>query len=194
MLAAVAAVLLAVAPPLVTTEGVALEENGKAPFEAPFFGVHLDAGAPDGIGAGMTVTPGRFLRIQLSGLTNGVGSGVRLGAMLVAFPSFAFRPFLGVDGGYVWGGQWAWLPQLIDDPTVRSMITGVSVGFASAQVGFELGSKNFAFVLRAGLSYVDLGLPNQQLTTGSASSVSIGGLALHGFIPSARLGFLICFG
>lgn len=194
MLSAVAALAVAVSPPLVTAEGVTLDESGKAPFEAPFFGVQLDAGAPDGIGAAMVVTPGRFLRLHLAGLTNGVGSGARLGVMLLAFPSFAFRPFVGVDAGYVFGGQWAWLPQLIEDATVRSMITGVSVGFASAQVGFELGSKNVAFVVRAGLSYVDLGLPGQQVATGASSGVTVGGIAVHGFIPSARVGFLFCFG
>lgn len=194
LFAAVTAAVLASAPPLVTTEGVTLDEAGKAPFSAPFFGVQIDAGAPDGIGASLVLTPGRFLRVQLGGLTNGVGSGVRLGVMLMAFPSFVFRPFIGLDGGYVFGGLGQWLPQLIQDTSLRSAVTGVSVGFGNAQVGFELGSKNFALTLRAGMSYVDVGLANQSISTGGTSSVSVSGLALRGFIPSARLGFIFCFG
>lgn len=185
---------LAATPPLVTSEGVTLDDKGKAPFEAPFFGVQIDAGAPDGIGASLVVTPGRFFRLHAGGLTNGVGSGVRFGAMLMAFPSFAFRPFIGIDGGYVFGGELAWLPQLLKDESLRNAVTGVSVGFANAQVGFEVGSKNVAFTLRAGLSYVDIGMANQSISTGGTSMVTVSGIALRGFIPSARLGFIFCFG
>lgn len=194
LFAAVTAVALASSPPLVTTEGVTLDETGKAPFEAPFFGVQIDAGAPDGIGASLVITPGRFLRLHVGGLTNGVGSGARVGVMLLAFPTFAFRPFLGVDGGYVAGGVGAWLPQMLTDASLRNAITGVSVAFANAQVGFELGSKNVALTLRAGLSYVDLGANNQSITTGVNSSVTVSGIAVHGFIPSARFGFIFNFG
>jgi hypothetical protein len=190
LFAAVTAVALATSPPLVTTEGVTLDESGKAPF----FGVQLDVGAPDGIGASLVITPGRFLRIHAGGLTNGVGSGVRAGAMLMAFPTFAFRPFIGVDGGYVAGGVGAWLPQLLTDSSLRNAITGVNVAFANAQVGFELGSKNVAITLRAGLSYIDLGANNQSITTGANSSVTVSGIAVRGFIPSARFGFIFNFG
>lgn len=194
MLSVVAALALSATPPLVTSEGVTLDESGKLPFDAPFIGVQLDAGAPDGLGASLVVTPGRFFRVHVAGLTNGVGSGVRFGVQLMAFPSFAFRPFIAADAGYVFGGQWAWLPELIDDAQLRAMVSGVSVGFANAHVGFEVGSKNVAFVVRAGLSYVDIGLAGQALTTGSNSQVTVGSLSLHGFIPSARVGFLFCFG
>jgi hypothetical protein len=173
---------------------VTLEEDGRAPWSSPFIGVQLDVGVPDGIGASLVVTPGRFLRVSLGGLSNGVGAGVRLGVTLLAFPSSIFRPLLAVDGGYVFGGQAVWLPQLIDDATLRSAITGVNVGFATAQIGFELGSKHFAFTLRAGLSYVDVGVGSQSISTGGTSTVTANGLAVRGFIPSARLGFIFCFG
>lgn len=188
--AALAALALTAAPPLVTAEGVTLEDDGRAPWSAPFVGVQIDLGLPDGIGASLVVTPGRFLRISVGGLSNGVGAGVRLGAELVAFPSSPFRPLLGVDGGYVFGGQGAWLPQLIDDAQVRNAITGLNVGFVDAQVGFELGSKNVAFTLRGGLAYVDVGMGSQTIST----TVTARGLAVTGFIPSARLGFVFSFG
>ena len=167
-------------------------------------GVQLDVGAPDGIGASLLVTPGRFLRLP-GRAEQWVGAGVRLGATLVGFPSSAFRPILGIDGGYVFGGAAAWLPQLIGDEAIRGMVSGATVAFANAQIGFEVGSKYFAFTLRGGLSYVDVGLANQSMSTGavvptaggasggSPSSISGNGLSVYGFIP-ARLGFLICFG
>lgn len=192
--AALAALVLLAAPPLVTAEGVALEESGKAPWTAPFIGVQLDVGAPDGIGASVVVTPARYLRLIVGGLNNGVGTGARLGVMLVAFPRFAFRPTLGLDAGYVFGGQGEWLPQLLQDAQVRGALSHVNVAFANAQVGFELGSKHVAFFLRAGLSYVDLTLGAQRLDTSATSAVTVQGITLSGFLPSARLGFLFMFG
>ncbi len=192
--AAIAALVLTAAPPLVTAEGVTLEDSGRRPASSPFLGVQVDVGAPDGIGASLVVTPHRFLRLSLGGLTNGVGAGARLGATVVAFPSSVFRPILGIDGGYVFGGQAAWLPQMIEDKTIRNAISGLTVGFANAQVGFELGSKNIAFTLRAGMSYVDIGLSSQTFQMDNGATLTARGLALRGFIPSARLGFIICFG
>lgn len=192
--AALAAFILTAAPPLVTAEGVTLMDDGREPWSAPFIGVQLDVGVPDGIGASLVVTPGRYLRLSVGGLSNGVGAGVRLGVMLLAFPTSAFRPLLAIDGGYVFGGEGAWLPQLITDPQLRGAITGVNIGFADAQIGLELGSKNVAFTIRGGLSYVDVGLGSQTISTGGTSTVTAHGLAVRGFIPSARLGFLFCFG
>ncbi|HEY0881720.1 MAG TPA: hypothetical protein VGD87_09325 [Archangium sp.] len=194
LLAAVSSLFLAAAPPLVTAEGVALEESGKTPWAAPFFGVQIDAGAPDGIGASLVATPGRYLRISAGGLNNGVGSGVRLGFQLLAFPQMAFRPLLSLDAGYVFGGYGAWLPQMIEDPMIRSAVTGLNVAFGNAQIGFEIGSKHFAVTLRAGLAYVDVSVAPQSLETGANTTVSLNGISLKGFLPSARLGFLFMFG
>lgn len=199
MLCALAAFALAVAPPLVTVEGEPLEfaVNRVAPGPPPSFpviGVQVDVGAPDGIGLSLVMTPGRFVRLSIGGLSNGVGAGVRLGAMLVAFPSSVFRPLLGVDGGYVIGGQAVWLPQLIQDGAVRNAISGLNVGFVNAQAGFELGSKNVALTLRVGVSYVDVAVGNQTFATGNGSTLTAQHIALKGFLPSARLGFLFSFG
>lgn len=182
----VAVALMLAAPQLATSEG--------AQPSAPFIGVQVDVGVPDGAGASLVITTGRFVRLSVGGLSNGVGAGVRFGVTLMAFPSSLFRPLLGIDGGYVFAGQAAWLPQLIDDTRVRALISGLNVGFANAQVGFELGSKNVAFTLRAGLSYVAVGLGPQTFATGGGGTVTSSGLAIKGFIPSARLGFIFCFG
>lgn len=191
---ALAVALASSPPPLVTAEGVTLDEDGRIPWSAPPVGVQLDVGVPDGIGVSLVITPGRYLRLAVGGLSNGVGTGGRAGLQLIAFPTSLFRPLLGIDGGYVFGGQLAWLPQLITDKSVRAMVTGLTVGFASAQAGFELGSKHLAFTLRAGFSYVEAGAPSQTYATGNATTVTARGLVITGVIPSARLGFLFSFG
>lgn len=193
MLHAALTVVLAVAPPLLTAEGVELDAFGKKPWEAPFIGVQVDVGVPDGIGASLMVMPGRFLRIHAGGLNNGVGSGVRFGATLVAFPSFGFRPLLGVDAGHTFGGAGEWLPNVLGNTQLANALSGASISFASAQIGLELGSPTFALTLRAGASWVDVSVNPVNVETSANTSVSASGIVLRGFMPSARLGFLFCF-
>jgi hypothetical protein len=118
---------------------------------------------------------------------------VRIGATLIAFPSFGFRPLLGFDAGHAFGGAGEWLPQVMPDVRIAKLISGASVSFANLQVGFELGTPTFAFTLRAGMSWVDIGVASQRLDTSATSSVSASGLVVSGFIPSARLGLLFFF-
>lgn len=193
MLPVVLALTLSSAPPLVTAEGVTLEPDGREPFRAPLIGLQLDAGFPDGLGASLVVTPIRFLRVHAGGLNNGAGSGVRFGAMLLAFPSWAFRPFLGADGGYVFAGVGAWLVPMLSDPTLKTALQTMNVGFVNAHVGFELGSKDVALTLRGGFSYVALDTGSQAIATGASSTVTISGAAVTGVVPSARIGFIFHF-
>jgi hypothetical protein len=192
--ALLAIVLAAVLTDASSGEGVAIAGPDRVASTVPSFGVHFDAGAPDGVGASLVATPWRYFRIEGGGVTNGVGSGFRLGVTLVAFPTSAFRPVMGVDGGYLFGGLGEWIPRLIEDAQLRAAMTGATVGFVNWQLGFDVGSKNVAFTLRAGVSYVDVGLEPQTLPMGDTGSVSARGIALRGFIPSARLGILFCFG
>ena len=181
------------APPLVTAEGVTLEPDGRTPFQAPFVGVQLDVGLPDGLGASLVITPHRFVRVHAGGLNNGAGSGVRFGAMLLAFPAWVFRPYLAADAGYVFAGVGAWLTPMLSDPTLKSALEKMSVGFVNAHVGFELGSKDVAITLRGGFSYVAMDTGSQAIATGASSTVTTSGIALHGIVPSARIGFLFNF-
>lgn len=185
----VAAALLAVA---LASSPSGVSTSGEGP--TPRLGVQVDAGLPDGVGASAAFMPGPGLRLQLGGVNNGVGSGVRLGAVLLAFPTWAFRPLLGVEGGYVFGGPGAWALDLVPDEVVRGVLRGANVGFVNAQVGFELGSRHVALVVRAGLSWVQVTPRDQELGLGDAGTLRLGGLSLSGFIPSARVGLLVCFG
>lgn len=181
-------------PPVLTAEGTHWGDEVRPRASHPFFGVVLDAGFPDGAAAGVLVMPLSFLRLQLSGLTNGLGSGVRVGAALVAFPTWVVRPTLGVDGGYTFGGVGAWLLGSIGDETLKTALSKVSVGFVTARAGLELGSKHFALTLQAGVSWVDVNLGAQAVDLGGGTSMKATGSSLRGFVPSARVGLIFCFG
>ena len=119
---------------------------------------------------------------------------MRLGATLLAFPNFPIRPTLGVDGGYTYGGVGAWLLGYISDETLKAALSKVTVGFVTARAGLELGSKNVAFTLQAGVSWIDVSVGTQTVDLGNGVSLKATGSALRGFVPSARLGLLFCFG
>ncbi len=179
-------------PPLPAEEAV----PAPPPAQPPRFGLHLEAGVPDGIGASIVVSPLGFLRLEAGWLNNGVGNGGRAGVTLVAFATAFVRPLFGVDAGAVLGGLGEWLPDLIPDQTVRNVVRGATVKFVNAQVGFELGSRNVALTVHLGGAYVDVALSQQALVLnpGAASSSSVSGVMLKAFLPSARLGLLVAFG
>ncbi len=180
--------------PLVNAEGVPLDDTGLALETAPTLGVQLEAGFPDGAGASLNASPTRWLRVHVAGLTNGAGAGVRLGVTVSPLGAVLryVRPILGVDAGWFFNGDATWLPGLPDNAMLKSVLRDVSYGFANAQVGFELGNATFCFVIRGGLSYLDLTLGNPKVDLGGAT-LSVSGLGLRGLVPSARIGFMVCF-
>lgn len=181
-------------PPVLTAEGTRWGDEVRPRASHPFFGVVLDAGFPDGAAAGILVMPLSFLRLHLAGLTNGLGTGARVGAAFVAFPTWVVRPTVGVDGGYTFGGVGAWLLGAIGDETLKTALSKVTVGFVTARAGLELGSKHFALTLQAGVSWVDVSLGAQTVDLGSGNSMKATGSSLRGFVPSARVGVIFCFG
>lgn len=192
MLTIVATVLLvlgaeAAPAPLVTAEG---DVNGQE--EHPWLGVQGDVGLPDGAGASALVMPVSFLRIHVGGLATFSGSGVRAGLTLVAFPSAGARPTLGVDVGYAFTGSATWLPFAGAVPGLASALEQVSYGWGSAHAGFEFGSRHAAFVIRGGLSYVDLTFAGPRLDVGGAS-LSASSMSMRGVVPSARVGLMFAF-
>jgi prepilin-type processing-associated H-X9-DG protein len=181
------------APPLLTAEGQSIGIDGRPVEDHPFLGIIVEGGIPDGLSAGVEVSPLSFMRLHLAAVSNGVGLGVRVGLALVAFPRFPIRPMIAFDAGYVFSGTGAWALQFITDPTLRSALSAVNAGFVDGHVGLEFGSKHFSVVLRGGLSYVDVDLGGHTFTTGANSTLTAGGTSLRGFIPSARLGLQVCF-
>lgn len=181
-------------PPLLTAEGTRWGSDGKPVVEHPLLGVAVDVGFPDGVAAGFLAMPVSFLRIHLVGLTNGLSSGARIGATLMAFPTWPVRPTLEVDGGYAFGGQGGWLLSYLGDETLRTALSKVTVAFASAHLGLELGSRYVALTIQGGVSWVDISLGTQAFDLGHGVTLQAVGSSLRGFVPSVRLGFIVCFG
>jgi hypothetical protein len=174
--------------PLVTAEG----DVAGAPAEHPHVGVQADVGLPDGAGASAMVMPVSWVRVHVGGLATLSGSGVRAGVTLLAFSRAPVRPTLGVEAGYSFTGSARWIPFVDAVPWLAPALDQVSYGWASAQVGFELGSPHVALVVRGGLSYVDLTFAGPRVDVGGAS-LSASSMALRGFLPSARVGLMVAF-
>lgn len=174
--------------PLVTAEG----DVAGAPAEHPFLGVQADVGLPDGAGASAMVMPVSWVRVHVGGLATLTGSGVRAGVTLLAFSRAPVRPTLGVEAGYSFTGSARWIPFVDTVPWLGSALEQVSYAWASAQAGFELGSRHVAFVLRGGLSYVDVTFAGPRADVGGAS-LTASSMSLRGIVPSARVGLMVAF-
>jgi hypothetical protein len=183
-----------VEPPMVTAEGFEIDRFGRLVEPHPVFGVALDVGLPDGVGASALLMPVSWLRIGLGGLENGAGAGLRGGLTLVPAPAFFkyVRPTLSADIGYFFNGNATWIPTLAQNDVTKSLFSQVSYSFVDGHVGFEVGSKNFSVVLKGGLSWVDAKLGNPSLEL-AGTTVSAQGVHVRGVIPSARFGFMYCF-
>lgn len=176
-----------VAPPLVTADGdVAGEPTHK------IVGAQADVGLPDGAGVSLLVMPLSWLRLHIGGLATLSGSGARAGLSLVAVPHAAVRPFVGAEVGYSFTGSARWIPFASSIAFLSSALENVSYGWASAHAGFEFGSESFAFVLRGGLSYLDVTFAGPRVDVGGAS-LSASSMSVRGVIPSARVGLLMTF-
>jgi prepilin-type processing-associated H-X9-DG protein len=185
----------AVAPPqgvsADSTEATASATPAPPAAHLPWLGLSLDAGLPDGAGLSVMVMPLSWLRLHVGGLFNGLSGGVRVGVVLTVSPNVfrAVRPLLALDAGYMFAGS---AKLFTNDTILTSLFGNISYLFADGHVGVELGSKNFAFVLRGGLSYIDVSFGSPTLSLAQAQ-LTANGLRARGFIPSLRLGFQACF-
>lgn len=175
------------APPLVTADGDIAGEPTH-----PVFGATADVGLPDGAGVSVLAMPLSWLRLHIGALATLSGTGARAGLSLVAVPSAAVRPFIGAEAGYAFTGSARWIPFVKNVAFLSSALDNVSYGWASAHVGFEFGSPSFAFVLRGGLSYVDVTFAGPRVDVGGAS-LSASSMSLRGVVPSGRVGLLMTF-
>lgn len=182
--------------PMVTADGDQYDDAGKKVKNPPNLGFRFDVGLPDGAGASVVVLPAEWLAVELGGLHNGAGAGLRLGVALIAFPSWRLlRPTLSVDVGAFADGDASFLAPMMAtsvQPQLRSTLAHVRYEFASAQAGFEFGFKSVSVVLRGGLSWVEGSAGNSSTQLG-ATTVSTSGVRLHGLVPSGRLGLMFCF-
>lgn len=164
------------------------------------FGLLLDAGIPDGAGLSAAFRPARPVRLHLGATHNGLRLGGRAGITLLPRPG-GFTPSFTFEVGHTLTVDTARLARRMADsslPPIHSMEC-VGYSYASTHVGFELGEPGgFMFFLRAGVSWVDLEVPNVE-SLGEPFIQSLGESSARGgeflyMMPSAKLGLIIYFG
>lgn len=169
------------------------QEGGEPPLR---FGLMLDVGVPDGIGAAAVMRPLEWLRLNAGVVTNTVGFGVRAGASLAPFRSLV-TPSLNVDLGHYFKADYSKLPERFGSApsTATASLRDVGYTFGSASLGLELGSqRGLSFFLRAGLSYWDFSEADAEEALRDAAddpTLTATPVSLRLSSPSVKLGFTL---
>jgi hypothetical protein len=164
------------------------------------FGLLLDAGVPDGAGLSAAFRPTKAVRLHVGATHNGLRLGGRAGITLLPKPG-GYTPSFTLEVGHALAGDVDRLARRMADtslPPVQSM-ERVGYSYASTHLGFEFGDPSgFMFFARAGVSWVELEVPNvealgEPFVGRFGESGAEGGRFLY-MMPSAKLGLILYFG
>jgi hypothetical protein len=192
----VAASPFAVSPSAPDASSPPLAKPDAPAKPAPRFGVLVDAGVPEGVGASFAWLPWSWLRLQAGPATNGIALGGRAAASLM-FPRGIVRPTLTFGAGRFAEGDarrvlQIFAPNLSAD--VRAL-ERVAHDFTDAHAGLEIGSPSGAsFFLRGGVSRSVFHLPAlpEILRSEAGDATSQPGPATLSVVaPSLQLGFVL---
>ncbi len=157
----------------------------------PRWGLAMGGGFPDFATASLVFRPVSHVRLSAGPGWNYAGWGVQGGVALVPFSSW-ISPVVSLEGGRFFRTNLGFLakdsggvPQ-----EVRPLLEGIDCSYAALDVGLELGSQHgFSTSIRVGLSYVSIAAHGTvTYTSDSGAIVSIADPALHGTLPSLKLG------
>jgi hypothetical protein len=176
--------------------GTDAQAQDVAPPNPLKFGVMVDLGVPDGIGASGVVRPLPWVRAHLGLVTNTISLGVRGGVSLLPLSTFV-SPSLNLDAGHYFGGDYNALIERFGGTGGTSLIRDVSYDYASASLGLNVGpQESWSIFLNLGLSYWGFSVDNfQDFLQESAGDGDITAtpLKLRFTSPSLKLGFLYYF-
>jgi hypothetical protein len=170
-----------------------------APPSRTWLGLGVDAGIPNAAGASLVVKPWGWLRLH-GGLAHDViGHGYRGGLTLVPGQWF-LTPTLDLSAGRFTKGDANRFAKG-GGPGQQALLSRLTYGFASAQVGLELGSqRRFALFVRAGASYLRSRARGEDVTAFAAekartagTTIRSGDVRLTALVPSASAGFFLFF-
>ncbi len=157
----------------------------------PRWGLALGGGFPDFVTASLVFRPVSHLRFSAGPAWNYVGWGVQGGVALVPW-RFWIAPVVSLEGGRFFRTN---LGFLVKDsaavpPEVRPLLEKVAYSYAALDVGLELGSqRGFSSSIRLGLSYVSIAAhATATYTRDDGTAVSVSDPALHGMLPSLKVG------
>jgi len=161
------------------------------------FGVALDVGVPEVIGASFLYSPLHWLTLS-TGITSDIGSaGLRAG---VTFSPWRYwiRPTVTLEGGYTFNGNATMLTKLFGYNGTE--LEELSYGYGNAHLGVEMGSERIRFFLRGGISYVSAALGDVEQkpepsaeSGGSSTTVVLKSPSLSYFGPTGKIGLAVYF-
>lgn len=150
----------------------------------------LDVGVPDGAQLSLVWRPAHWLRLHAGGGSNGPSLGVRGGLSLVAFDSW-FTPSLVVEGGHFFEGDLQGFMAEVVGESDENIPEKVSYTYGNLHLGLELGTPDFVFFLRGGMSLIEADVTPAQ-STGDGFRFE-GKAHVSALSPSAKLGFTLYF-
>jgi hypothetical protein len=162
------------------------------------FGLMVEAGVPEGGAVSLTYRPVRAVRLWAGPAWNYVGFGGQAGLMLVPFSSVV-APSLSVEVGRYLDAD---LRKYVDSGSgapseVTPLLAHVRYEYLAAHVGLELGSRRFAFTLRAGLAWIRASAQGTTRTTDASgnttSEVYFSDPRITAAVPSVKLGIQTTF-
>jgi hypothetical protein len=162
------------------------------------FGLMLEAGVPEGGAVSVTYCPVSAVRLWAGPAWNYVGFGGQAGLMLVPFSSI-IAPSLSVEVGRYLDAD---LRKYVDSGSgapseVTPLLAHVRYEYLAAHVGLELGSRRFAFTLRAGLAWIRASAQGTTRTTDASgnttSEVYFSDPRITAAVPSVKLGIQTTF-
>lgn len=175
--------------------GEALAQDVPNPLK---FGVMLDVGAPDGIGASGVVKPLSWLRLHAGATTNTISFGLRGGVSLLPLSTFV-APSLNAEAGHYFGGDYNKVLErfggTVDNGS--TLIRDVSYDYASATLGLNIGpADGWTVFLNVGISYWAFSVDDTeeflQESTNDPDLTSTP-LKVRFTSPSLKLGFIYYF-
>lgn len=186
--------------PAVWAAAPEVQSQKQDPEKLAPFGLLLDAGVPDGAGLSAAFRPHQAVRLHVGATHNGLRLGGRAGITLLPKPG-TYTPSVTFELGHALAGDVDRLARRMADtslPPLQSM-ERVGYSYASTHLGFEFGDPSgFMFFVRAGVSWVELDVPNVESLDESfrarlGESGAQGGRFLY-MMPSAKLGLVLYFG
>lgn len=190
------------------TAPAAAAASAPAPAEQiTNWGIMLEGGIPDGVGASAIFRPMTWLRLSAGGAYNFVAFGFRGGVSVVPF-YFPFSPSLNLDVGHFLGGDATPILAAAFQGTGynvpdSALLKQVAYDYADATVGLEFGlPKTFTIFLRLGISYLRTTLNGfeellQQAAAGAGNppdtSITAQPPTITLTAPSLKLGLIVFF-
>lgn len=175
--------------------GDARADRGDA---APLLSVTADAGAPDGLMAGVMLRASPRWRFHVGAGHNTMSLGVRAGVRTDALTG-PVSPFAALEAGYYGAGAaQGWARSIAESAGLdRAELDRVGYRFANGHLGLRFGDHRATLFLQGGVSHIRSHvsvLEVRETTAPMSPTIEIRAqTVLSGWVPSGRFGFATSF-